>query len=440
MPVRHIENTDLEYQLLCCDKDGVERPEKDGSLSSKGILAQLVDPTQAITDVFVMSHGWKGDVPAAVEQYDRWVAAMAACEADRARARERWPDFKALLIGFHWPSQPWGNEKTDGSFDVTAASHGEQSFVEVWSDLIADSEAARNSLRVLYAEARKDIEPDRLPASVVEAYRTLEREAQLGADGVAGAPDADRRPLDPQTAYEDWSTIEAGSFDGSFLGGMLSVLRQLSFWSMKRRARVVGEHAGRSLIDAIAATGRARVHLMGHSFGCIVVSGMLRRAGMGDVKVDTVLLAQGAMSLWSCAKDLPGAAGTPGYFRPVIENRCVKGPLIVTTSKFDRAVGNLYPLAAGAASQVDYAPGAEKLPKFGAIGTFGLRGEGLELESTTVASDLGHTYGFAPGRIYNLKCDEVIKNGSGLSGAHNDIAHPQLGHVFWEAVLATPGN
>src|SRR5687768_14643144 len=440
MPVRQVPNSDLEYLLLCFDKDGKERPEPDGSLLSAEVIRRLQDPAQGITDVFVMSHGWKGDVPAAIDQYDRWTAAMAACTDDRARVRQRWPQFKALLIGFHWPSLPWGDEKLDGSF---AAEGGgtEEEFIAEWSDRIADTDAARAALHVLYEEAQEDIEPDRLPPRVVEAYRTLEREAGLGADGVAGPPDADREALDPQMAYEDWQDIEAASFGGGFVGGLLSPLRQLSFWTMKKRARTVGERGGHRLLESIAAARAdgVRVHVMGHSFGCIVVSSMLRGADAAGTKVASALLVQGAMSLWSYAQDLPGKKGTPGYFRPVVETSSVAGPIVVTTSKFDSAVGKLYPIAAGAARQVDFGGGARELPKYGAIGTFGLQGAGLAIEPRDISRDVTKTYGFVPGRVYNLKSDEVIRTGGGLSGAHSDIAHPEVGHACWEAVLATPG-
>jgi hypothetical protein len=440
MPIRKVPNSDLEYLLICFDKDGTERPEADGSLPSEEAIRRLRDPAEGITDVFVMSHGWKGDVPAAIDQYDRWTAAMASCADDRVRVRQRWPDFKALLIGFHWPSLPWGDEQMEGSFD-TVAGATEEKFVAEWSDRIADTEAARAALRVLYEEAQEEIEPVRLPARVVEAYRTLEREAGLGADGVAGPPDADREALDPQTSYEDWQDIEAASFGGSFVGGLLSPLRQLSFWTMKKRARTVGERGGYQLLDSIAAAraGGVRVHVMGHSFGCIVVSSMLRGADARGTKVSSALLVQGAMSLWSYARDLPGKQGTPGYFRPVVEASCVAGPIVVTTSKFDSAVGKLYPIAAGAARQVDFAGGGREFPKYGGIGTFGLQGAGLAVEARDISRDVTQAYEFAPGRVYNLRSDDVIRAGSGLSGAHSDIAHPEVGHAFWEAVLATPG-
>ena len=437
MPIRHVPNSDLEYFLLCFDKDGRERPETDGSRLSEEIVQRLRDPAEGITDVFLMSHGWKGDVPATVDQYDRWSAAMAACEGDRARVRQRWPGFKALLIGFHWPSQPWGDEKMEGSFDAGAGQDVE-AFIADWGDRIADTDAARAALRVLFEEAKNDVEPDRLPSRVVDAYRTLEREAGLGAEDVAGPPDADREALDPQMAYEDWQEMSETSFDGGILGGLLSPLRQLSFYTMKKRARRVGELGGYDLLQKILDRpgAKVRLHLMGHSFGCIVVSSMLRGTDARGGRASSALLVQGAMSLWSMAKELPDHPDKPGYFRAIIDTKSVAGPIVVTTSKFDRVVGSIYPLAARGARQVDY--DATALPKYGAIGTFGLQGSGLTLEQRDIARDITHAYGFKPGCVYNLKSDDVIRTGGGLSGAHSDIAHPEVGHAFWEAVLATP--
>jgi hypothetical protein len=107
MPLRHIDEANLDYYLVLFDGDGSERPEQDGSLLSK-TMAQVVQ--DGITDVFFSSHGWKGDIPAAISQYNDWIGAMAAQVGDRDRARALDPDFKAMIIGVHWPSLPWGNE------------------------------------------------------------------------------------------------------------------------------------------------------------------------------------------------------------------------------------------------------------------------------------------------------------------------------------------
>lgn len=441
MPRQQVPAAGLEYYLICFDKEGRERPENGEYLSDQ--VADIVrDISRGITDVFVMSHGWKGDVPAAIDQYDRWSSAMAACQQDRKRVRERWPDFTPLLIGFHWPSLPWGDEKmADGSYAAEPVG-GEEEFVRRWGDRIADSDAAETALRLLFRAAQEDIEPDVLPAEVVDAYRTLEREAGLGADGVAGPPDGDREPMDPQRSYEDWrDTDEALSYAGGLMGGLLSPLRQLSFWTMKKRARLVGEMGGHQLLRRLlGARDGLRIHLMGHSFGCIVTSGMLRGADGEGAVVSSVFLVQGAMSLWSYAKELPGKPNAAGYFRLVVDRPCVRGALVATTSKFDRAVGMLYPKAAGLFRQADYgtAPLVQQLPMYGAVGTFGLQGAGLDASPRLIDVDLGRDYKFAGGGLYNLNADTVIKTGGGLSGAHSDIAHPELGHAFWEAVLATP--
>ena len=438
MTIRSVPGSDLRYYLVAFDKDGREQgdPDAGGGPISQEIVTALT--RDAITDVFVLSHGWKGDLPAAVEQYDNWIGAMGACTNDRQRARAKWPDFKSLIIGFHWPSQPWGDEKNDGSFAVDGTGGGADAFIDGWAGRIADTPAARDALRVIYDSALEEIEPDRLSPEVVKAYRTLEREAELRADGVSGAPDADREPLDPQLSYEE-ASLDDASFGGGLGDGLLSPLRQLSFWTMKKRARSVGESGGHGLLRTIRqARPGVRLHLMGHSFGCIVVSGMVHGPkGVADVPVSSMILVQGAMSLWSYCDDIPEKRGSAGYFRNVMTRKAVSGPIVVTTSKFDGAVGKWYPRAASPARQVDFG-GGNALPKYGAIGTFGLQGAGLQLQQSDLATDIAHDYGFAPGHVYNLNSDGVIKTGGGSSGAHSDIAHVEVGHAFWEAVLATP--
>jgi hypothetical protein len=223
---------------------------------------------------------------------------------------------------------------------------------------------------------------------------------------------------------------------------LLAPLRQLSFWKMKKRARICGETRGHRLIAAIREAGGddIRIHLMGHSFGCIVVSSMLRGVDPAHpLRVSSAFLVQGALSLWSFATQLPTGESTTGWFRPVLDRHRITGPLVVTTSRFDRAVGSLYPLAAGAAGQIAYDPLAVELPTYGALGAFGARGSGVNPELRALAlGDVTSDHALAPGYIYNVNGDAVIRTGGGLSGAHSDIAHSELGHLFWNAVLAAP--
>ncbi len=175
---------------------------------------------------------------------------------------------------------------------------------------------------------------------------------------------------------------------------------------------------------------------MGHSFGCIVVSATVAGPANGGGlarPVQSLVLVQGALSLWSYCSDIPYRRGRTGYFRPLIDGRRVAGPIVTTRSRFDTAVGRWYPLGAGVARQIDYT--LDSLPKYGGVGSFGLQGPGLGLVELDL-QPVDQSYEFTSGQIYNLECSGVIRNGGGASGAHSDIAHPEVAHAVWSAALA----
>ena len=95
-----------------------------------------VASTEPITNVFFFSHGWKGDVPAAIEQYDSWIGALMA-SADVAKAEKAFPGFRPLLIGLHWPSLPWGHEDagSDGSFAASSGPGPDQMLEDIVNGL-----------------------------------------------------------------------------------------------------------------------------------------------------------------------------------------------------------------------------------------------------------------------------------------------------------------
>jgi len=97
---------------------------------------------------------------------------------------------------------------------------------------------------------------------------------------------------------------------------------------------------------------------------------------------------------------------------------------------FDSAVGTFYPLAVSLVGQVAF---GLNLPKFGAIGTFGIQG----VEGTIAGTMLSETstYQFVPGKIYNLDSSQFIKKMEGAAGAHSDIDGPQVAHAIWQAAL-----
>jgi hypothetical protein len=456
MPIQPIGNTGKQYYLVSFDENGVERPEADGTLLSEAIRKRLADPAEKITDVFFASHGWKGDVPAAIEQHDKWMGEMIR-SPDRDAMLKAHPEFKALNIGLHWPSLPFGDENLPkaGPAPVLGADGDGDEEVERFASVLADTPKARAAIRtILEANGRDSGSRAELPDAVRVAYRTVFAEAKLGGKGDdPGAPPGEDHPgFDAEKMYEATRTAESdaarkeqkrsgevvlggGGFFDKLKGLLVSPLQQASFWKMKKRARVVGEGGIHSLLDSLMRTAGdgVRFHLMGHSFGCIVVSAAVAGPpGQPTLPrgVDTLFLVQGALSLWSYCPDIPFARGTAGYFRRIIDKGLVRGPIITTRSRFDNAVGKLYPPAADLANEVIL--GAE-MPKYGGIGTFGAQGLGAAATDAAMkpATD---PYAFEPGHVYNIEASGIIKDGGGFSGAHSDIAHPEVAHVMWQAV------
>jgi pimeloyl-ACP methyl ester carboxylesterase len=207
---------------------------------------------------------------------------------------------------------------------------------------------------------------------------------------------------------------------------------------MKDRARRFGESGANKLILAMqqAAAGKdVNVHLMGHSFGCIVVSAMLAgvpNAPASGVKVKSIVLVQGALSLWSFCAEIPKKEGTPGYFNRLLKAGQVTGPIVTTQSEFDSAVGTFYPLAAGLKRQVSFDLDEIQFPKYGGVGSFGVQGLS-DITTSRKMGDVSEDYAFQPGKIYNLEGSQYIHTGPPPSGAHSDIVHPQIAHVIWQA-------
>jgi hypothetical protein len=429
MPFQTIPGLGVEYALIHFDDRGRERTDDpSGGVFSRTLLdkARREKPSH----VFLFSHGWKGDIPSAIDQYNRWIGAMWKLEGDRQALG---PDFRPLFIGLHWPSQPWGEESFAASFG-TAAAPVIGALLEKAVEHFGGGDDVREPLEVIFRAFEANPAARIVPDDVVAAYSRLAGAVGFSAgEGDDAAPDQDGAPLDPQAAVRAERLASAGESFGtgsSIKGGILSGLRQVSFWLMKHRARTVGEQGMHSFVNDLQRACDANIHLMGHSFGCIVVSSILGGPGGSGALVrpiNSAVLVQGAMSLWSYAEDIP-ESDKPGYFRQVLSRQVVSGPIVTTQSVNDKAVGLAFPAAVGLVGEVDF---AAKLPKFGGIGAWGIQGTTLA-EARDMLDEHGD-YRFEPGHIYNL-------NGSRFIADHSAIDGPQVAHTLWQAVGAARGQ
>ncbi|ADJ45356.1 hypothetical protein AMES_3531 [Amycolatopsis mediterranei S699] len=408
---------DVSYHLLNFDAAGKERGD-----DSRHVLAEA-EAAQP-TDIFVLSHGWNGDVPAARAQYGAWIATMADCGADRERAHRLPGGFRSMLVGLHWPSRAWGEEELGTTSFDAGPSIGTEDLVTRLAARLGNGPEPIEAVRTIVGSALDDIEPAYLPPDVQAAYDDLDRlDEDTSAEGA-------REPFDAERTYQACRIEDDPvSFGGFSLGGILAPLRVLTFWKMKKRARLFGESGAATLVRDLQGCARdARVHLMGHSFGCIVAAA----ATAGATRpVASLSLLQGAMSLWSFSAEIPGRPGLTGHFRPLVTHHLVDGATFVNMSVHDRAVGTFYPLGAWSGHQVTFA--AEGYPQYGGTGVHGIRGSGIAVVDH---SDIAAVESLAPGKVHNVDARTIIAANEGIAGAHNDICHPEVGRLVWQAVIS----
>jgi hypothetical protein len=431
MPFQPLPGTDQRYALITFDNDGRERTDDPEGGVFSAVLRTHITDTQP-SHIFFFTHGWKGDIPGAIDQANRWIGAMYRLDAERTAMG---PAFRPVFIALHWPSLPWGEESFGPAAASFAAGAGAtiEPLLEKAVEHFGGTADVRPPLEVIFRAFANDPSARVLPDEVVSAYAQLATSIGFDAGAHAdAAPDREGAPLDPQAAVKAEQLASAGQSFGlgaTLRNGILAGLRQTSFWLMKHRARTVGEQGMHQFIAALQASTTAHIHLMGHSFGCIVVSSILGGPGARTPlprPIASAALIQGALSLWSFADRIPGA-GTPGYFRPVINGRAVSGPTVTTQSVHDDAVGIAYPAAVGLVNEFDF---GTELPTFGGVGTWGI--QGTSVAEARPMLDTGD-YGFAPGRIYNV-------DGSRFIAGHSAIDGPQVAHMQWQAVFAARGQ
>jgi len=174
-----------------------------------------------------------------------------------------------------------------------------------------------------------------------------------------------------------------------------------------------------------AASPDMKIHLVGHSFGGRLVTAAASGANEAKSVADTMTLLQAAFSHHGFASKFDG--DRDGFFRQVIAKGSVRGPIIVTCTVNDVAVGKLYPLASLFAGQDAAGIGGPE-SRFGGIGCNGAQKTPEAMDGTL--HDQDGVYTFQRGKIHNLKADPFIKG-------HSDICNAQVAHAVVSAIATT---
>jgi hypothetical protein len=406
-----------------------------------------------VTDLFVVSHGWNNDKQEAEALYEELFTNFMTV-GDPADLAGR----SLAIIGVIWPSK---------KFDELVAASGEDQAGEGGASL--NTTAANDPLSLAVVAAKLDgmerFFSDPSDVQRLRRARTLLPDLEDKATARRQFVEELRALLDPSAANkEDASTrffkddgndimknlqiadkdldkglsapqggaslpVGAGAAAGvggavgfkqkiaGFLGAAMNVLNFTTYYEMKARAGTVGRNGVGPLVDRLAPRVD-RIHLVGHSFGGRVVTAAA--AASTTDKIRSMSLLQTAFSHNGFSKQMDG------FFRSVVENNRVHGPILVTHTHNDRAVGIAYPLASRLSGDQAAALG-DKNDKFGGLGRNGA--QKMETGETTdgVLLDTDGAYTFAAGRFFNLEASTFISG-------HSDVRGRQVAYAIRCAV------
>ena len=406
----------------------------------------------AATDLLVFSHGWNNSQTQANGLYRRFFGMVANLLAQRGK-----PGRTVAYLGVYWPSLRWSDEPipdfdSTGVVDLGAGSGGAAGGFAPAPEFPPppppDTELA-GLIRDSFPDAvRGDVdELLTLIQSRPDDRDTLLRARQLVQSIAAAVPpdgdgeQADRPPFaaesDPDAqlfadftaALEELNVVTGGQGGAAGFGdavrrlwhGAQEAARGLTYWQMKNRAGVVGDKGVGPLLARLRQQRPdLGIHLIGHSFGARLASYALKNAPPAAVR--SVTLLQGAFSHFAFAAQLPFDAGRSGAL--TTQQDKVSGPVTACYSRFDSAVGTMYPLASLLKGD-DASAAGDAMYRWGGIGHDGHQ-RGVP-EVTLL--DVGSPYDFAGAKLVNIDAQRVVRNGRPPSGAHSDIFHEQLAWV-----------
>ena len=440
------------YRELAFDRTG--RPVDPAQPSA---VRRLADQPEPITDLVVMAHGWNNDEAEAADLYRSLAASLAEVQGSDAWAAAAPSGLRLGLVGVFWPSKKFADEALipGGAAGLGDGDDVLRSRIEELRDAF-DAPAADGLLTAAAAlSTQLDDDPGRL-AEFVTLTRGLVATPAVGpgtgdhdADELFAGLDAGtvaERLLDPAPddplAWQVADVADTGraalATDGpigvpdvgtaAFLGLPRSPrdaarrwLNFTTYYQMKQRASLVA-HSGLAPVLADVVRPGQRLHLIGHSFGARLVTATAAAATCPAVT--SISLLQGAFSHYAFAKDWE--PGSDGAFRAAIAPGRLLGPMVVTHTRNDHAVGLAYAVASRLARQTASGIGDADSP-YGGLGSNGaLRTpEAVEGELLPAAG----TYDLLPGHVHNLLADDYIKD-------HGDVTGTEVANAVLAAITA----
>jgi hypothetical protein len=413
--LRTAEGVVFPYYIVPFDKKG----RCEGPKTREHLLANLA----GYSDIFFFSHGWNNDWEVATQRYADFIDGYIKQKSTLGLTSPA--GYKPLLVGVFWPSQTmaWFDSETGPGFagagdeDVEAG----RTLVTEIAEALPEAQYAR-FLGLTQASALSDDEAHELAALLASVLAPedegLGRERATADDLLAAAAAWQA----PAPDFDAVGTAVPAAGDGPAAAGLgdiaakldpRNLLKPFTVWQMKDRAGVVGSRGVSELLGQLLQRSQARIHLLGHSFGCKVV--MSAAAALPEPlprKLHSALLLQPAISQYAFAAKVP-ESGLVGGYRKNLQR--IERPVVATFSANDVALSKTFHLALRRESDLGEQPEAAGSPsKYGALGGFGPQASD---ETIVFIKDAGEPYDFgAGGRIVGVRGTRTI-------GGHGDISN-----------------
>jgi pimeloyl-ACP methyl ester carboxylesterase len=425
--------------------------DKDGAALDKH-KATLPDGT---TDVIVAAHGWNNTEEQAEHLYTELFTSFAAVAPDQLQNK------KIAIVGVIWPSKRFtdvvdaavAEQGPGGGAGLAASSAAADETIKAKLDVIAtmfDKKAAKKITAAKNQIAKLESDLDARRKFVDELRSLLDDSAAHEEDNSAlffkldGAVILEKLKMPTplvasgggggggaaslgahRTPTATGGAAGLGDIFSGIKSGAIRFLNYLAYYEMKKRAGTVGQMGVAPLLDRVADHVQ-RIHLVGHSFGCRLVTAAA--ATSTTDKLQSMSLLQAAFSHNGFSKSMNG------FFRSVVDNHRIKGPIVLTYTPNDRAVGIAYPVASRLSGTVASAFG-DANDKFGGLGRNGAQ----KMESGEVVQGVdrllavGGTYSWQPGRFHNLEGSKYIVDPSGRD-AHGFVTGKEVAWAISRAM------
>jgi hypothetical protein len=402
-------------------------------------------------DLLVLAHGWNNDMQDAQSLYNAFLTTLRQVleGSDNHNITKR----KFAVLGVLWPSKKFADaqlipsgaasagspisnalliaalDHLRGTFDAPGADQALEQAKALVPNL-ENSPTAQGKFADLLRSVLPltETSPD-VDASV--AFRTLSGKvvmAHLAKPLPATLlPPTTSRSRSPGAGA---SSVGHGAGLGQFFGGVkagaLNLLNYTTYYQMKERAGYVGRDGLHAVLQRVQREAPLKLHLVGHSFGGrVVTAAAAGTEGQPALTIQTLMLLQAAFSHYGFSDNYDGTQA--GFFRRVLANHVIKGPILISHSIGDSAVGTMYPLASMLARQVGQGLG-DANDKYGGMGRNGAQKTPEAIQGRLLA--VGASYAFQGGKVYNLDADAVIQD-------HSDISHPEVAYALLQAITTT---